>query len=152
MGKALQTPELDEDGQLILRGELFWKWKALHEAVQRCDAEIKLRNPLIDALLDQQPDLKKLLGERSTYIQQSVTARHEYKTVLAALEAHFGFSMAEVSIDDITGVVHRLSPAPVPVAPVKNGVNAHTPRRPAKPSPVASGSITRKTPTKKKRT
>jgi hypothetical protein len=127
----------DDEGCLVLKGELFWKWKAVHESVQRCDAEIKLRTPMIDALLETMPELKKLLGERAMFIQQSMTMRGEYKNVLATLEEHFGFPMTNVSIDDLTGRVHRLEPeAPAPSPSVKNGVNKKTKTpKASKPTP-----------------
>lgn len=150
MGKAQTASEKkldrDEEGMIVLRGELFWKWKAIHEAVQRCDAEIKLRTPMIEALLEQQPELKKLIGERTAFVQQSVTMRVEYNAVLAALEKHFGFPMKNVSIDDVTGRVHRLEEGAPPV-PLSNGVNGH-----ASPKPQDAGfTKATKKPTKKRK-
>lgn len=133
--------EHDGEDQLVLRGELFWRWRAVSEAVARCDAEIKARTPLIDQLLDQHPELKKLLGERAAYIQQRQTMSGEYKTVLAELETHFGFPMAGVSIDDMTGRVHRLSTnnpsMDVPTKAPTNGVHPAAKVRSSKPPPVA---------------
>jgi hypothetical protein len=140
----------DDEGHLVLRGELFWKWKAIHEAVQRCDAEVRARTPVIDAILEQHPELKKLLGERAAYIQQRMTMNAEYKNVLAQLEAHFGFSMQNVSIDDLTGRVHRhdlASPdvsTDTPPPAVTNGVNGHAIKPPTSPS-KSSGKTAKKT-------
>jgi hypothetical protein len=139
MGKA--TKEQNSEEPLVLRGELFWKWKALHTALAHCDAEIKARTPLIDQMLDQYPELKKLIGERTAYVQQRMTAMHEYSAVQAELETHFGFSMKNVSIDDVTGRVHRLENGTPPAdpdsdkRPLTNGV--HTKPRSSKPPVVA---------------
>ena len=145
MGKATQASvDRDDEGHLVLKGELFWKWKATHTAIAHCDAEVKARTPVIDALLDQQPELKRLLGERSAYVQQAVTMRAEYKAVLAELEKHLGFSMQNVSIDDVTGRVHRLDEAqPAPAQPaVKNGVNGHPVAKPkGSKAPATSSSV-----------
>lgn len=150
MGTA-PSDSTDDEGHLVLKGELFWKWKAMATAVAHCDAEIKARTPLIDKMLDELPELKKLLGERSAYVQQRMTMAAEYKAVLAELEAHFGFSMQNVSIDDLTGRVHRLEEAThTPLPPDKtNGVNGHATNTPKKSSTVAPKQS--KKPTTKKR-
>ena len=98
--------QYDAEGCLLLRGELFFRWKASDAELSRLDADIKLASHEVDALLREQPVLSKLLNDRAALIQQTVTSRHEQMSVLKMLEEHLGLSMSNVSIDDQTGRVH----------------------------------------------
>lgn len=114
------TYATDAEGYPILRGELFWRWRAALEGMQRVDSDVKLKSMQVDTLLEQHPEIKRAINERASLMQQSVTARQEYQRVISDLEAHFGFPMKDVSIDDHSGRVHVLSPekpAPVFAAP-----------------------------------
>lgn len=106
-GKRLKQ-DLDQDGCLILRGELFWKWRAVSESITRIDSDLRLRSHEVDKALDANPELRKLLNDRASLVQESATARVEYQRILVTLEEHFGFPMKDVSIDDQTGRVHTL--------------------------------------------
>lgn len=136
-------PTSDNEGFLVLQGELFWKWRAVAESVQRVDAEYKLKNAEVEAVLTAHPEVARVLGERAGLMQQSVTARQEYMRVQADLEAHFGFPMKNVSIDDVSGRVHRLD-APEPAPPVTNGVNGHA-KAPKEPTTAKKKSPPKKT-------
>lgn len=147
MGATTAKPQVphDDEGFPILQGELFWKWRAVAESVQRVDAEFKLKNAEVEALLAQYPEVQRALGERARLAQQSVTARQEYMRVQEALEKHFGFPMRGVSIDDVSGRVHRLDEAQPEPPPVTNGVNGHA------KAPKSSPTKTKKSPSKKTR-
>ncbi len=141
----------DEEGFPVLKGELFWKWRALQSDLRRLDADIALHSKAVDAELDKLPELRELLHRRTSAIQQRMTAGAEYKELLVTLEKHLGFPMTNVSIDDVSGRVHRLeegapaSPAKEAPAPkAQNGVNGH-----AKPKIAPVPSVKPSTPSKK---
>lgn len=101
--------DVDSEGFPVLKGELFWQWKASIEMVQRIDSDLKLKSMEVDLLFEKFPDIKKAINERSSLVQQSVNVRQEYNKVIEKLEKHFGFSMRSASIDDYSGRVHVIN-------------------------------------------
>jgi len=116
---ATPAQTMDQDGCLVLQGELFWKWKAADSEQRYVSSAIQLKQKEIDAILDKYPDVKALLGDKNSLIQRSIVAQNEMRNVLAGLEEHLGMSMKNVSIDDTTGKVFILSATGGEPAPVK---------------------------------
>jgi len=146
----------DEEGFLILKGELFWKWRALSEVIQRLAADLQLHAQQIDKLLEPHPEIRELFNKRASLNTQMLVARGEYSSLLGELEAHLGFPMKNVSIDDVSGRVHRLEEgapaAPAAEAPAPkqaNGINGHAKPKIA-PVPPVKSSAPGKKPKKRK--
>ena len=125
--KAEIQPDVDDDGCIVLRGALFWEWRALVEQMQRIDSDLKLRSHEVDKALDEHPALRTLLNERAALVHASGTSRIEYQHVLARLEEHFGFPMKNVSIDDQTGRVHTVN-GPDDTAPTPKKLSKTKPK------------------------
>lgn len=111
---------VDQEGCLVLRGELFWKWKAADSEQRYVVEALKVKQAELDDLLDKYPDVKALLGERSSLIQRSAAVQVEVRNVNTELEKYLGIPMKNVSIDDHTGRVFQHNSTggePVPVKP-----------------------------------
>ena len=107
---------VDDEGCLVLRGELFWKWKAADSEVRYVAEALKVKQNELQVLLDKYPDVKAVFEERTSLLQRSVVSQNEMRHVQASLEEYLGMSMKDVSIDDQTGRVFLHSgggPAPV---------------------------------------
>jgi hypothetical protein len=118
--KAPENAPVDQEGCLILRGELFWKWKAADSEQRYVVEALKVKQAEFDALLDQYPEVKAALGERTALIQRSVAVQVEVRNVNTELEKYLGIPMKNVSIDDQTGRVFQHNSTggePVPVKP-----------------------------------
>jgi hypothetical protein len=117
--KKTAAPPTDQDGCLILQGELFWKWKAADSEIRYVAEALKVNQTEIEVLLDKYPDVKAVFGTKTSLIQRSLSSQTEMRHVQAELEKYLGMSMKNVSIDDQTGRVflHHPEGEPVPVKP-----------------------------------
>jgi len=118
MAKKINKITTDEEGFLVLKGELFFRWKAADNEVLNTELSLKLKQIEVDALLEKYPEVQSALNQRQYIITRSVQAQAERAKVYKDIEAHFGISLKNVSIDDVSGRVHihdvSQDPATVP--------------------------------------
>ena len=99
---------VDDDGIAVLRGELFWKWKAADTEVRNADLALKLKQTEIAKMLEQHPEIQKAMDDRTALVNKSVQTQNELRAVYKDLETHLGIEMTNVSIDDQTGRIYVL--------------------------------------------
>jgi len=110
---------VDSEGVFCLRGEMFWKFKAVDAEHRRAVAELAESTRKLSEAIDKNPEIKALYAARQRLLSEVSTAKGALAETSEALEAQLGVSLRECSIDDETGRVYRLLPSgPVPLAPV----------------------------------
>lgn len=117
--KAQHQPPVDEDGVLILRGELFWKWRALDADIKRTRTEADAKQATIDAEIAKHDVLKSLIGDKHALVREHSQHVLEMHAVHVEMEKTLGVDIKNVSIDDKSGRVHVLDAdgTPTPLKP-----------------------------------
>jgi hypothetical protein len=109
------TPE-----PVTLKGELFWKYRAVDSDYVRIQHQLKAANDEIAVFIEKTPDLKDIFARRAELLNQSSVAQTELQECLQAIEKRIGMSLKNCSIDDKTGVVHTLKDGEnIPLMPQK---------------------------------
>jgi len=110
---------VDNEGVLCLRGEMFWKFKAVDAEHRRAVAELAESTRKLSEAIDKNPEIKALYTARQRLLGEVSTAKNALAETSEALEKQMGVSLRECSIDDETGRVYRILPSgPVPLVPV----------------------------------
>lgn len=114
-------PPVDDDGVLVLQGELFWKWRALDADIRRTKIEADAKQAAIDAEIAKLPELKRLIDERHGLVREHAQHSLEMRSVHAEMEKLLGVEVKNISVDDKTGRVHVLAAdgTPSPAKPAK---------------------------------
>lgn len=102
------SPPVDDDGILVLRGEMFFRWKSADSEMRNAELSLKLKQIEVAKLLEQYPDVQRALDERTALVNKSLQTQTDLRTVYKDLEGHLGVEMTHVSIDDQTGRVYVL--------------------------------------------
>lgn len=115
MAKSKKAKDSEE---LFLKGELFWKWKSADADVHRIDSDLRLKQAQIEAEIEKNPLLKKLMAEKQGLMQALSTSQQTYNSTISEIEKTLKISLKAGTIDDQTGRVflHDLAAAPVALA------------------------------------
>lgn len=105
------TPPTDEEGVLVLQGELLWKWRALDAEMRHAGLAVQEKQREIDDEVAKHETLKTLIGDKHGLVRAHSQAQIEMKALLGEMEKQLGISMERVSIDDKTGRVYVLDDA-----------------------------------------
>lgn len=111
----------DEDGYLCLKGDLFWRWRALDAETRTAQMALERATSKIQAEIDKNPALKELLADKAAAAGAVSAAMSELRTVQADIEEKMGLSIKDCSFDDKTGrlYVHAPDGTKEPVKPAK---------------------------------
>lgn len=114
--KKIDTLEIKEDF-IYVKGELFWRWKAMETEQRNIDLSLRVVRAEIVALLDKYPEVKEAFGHQANLVQQAVNVQQQYNEVIVEIGDNLNIDMAEVSIDDSTGRVflHEAGASPKPI-------------------------------------
>jgi len=114
--KTVQADFIDSDGFLAIKGELFWKWRAMDTEKRNIDLSLRVLHTEIAALLDKHPDVKEALGHQAGLINQASLMQQQYSALIVEIGEHLQVDMQQVSIDDQTGRVFQHQPGDAPRA------------------------------------
>ena len=116
--KTVAAEYIDTDGFMAIKGELFWKWRAVDTEKRNIELSLKVLHADIAALLDKYPEVKEALGMQTNLIQQASQAHQHYNDLINQIGLALNTDMQHVSIDDQTGRIfqHQAGDqAPVPI-------------------------------------
>ena len=99
----------DADGFLCVTGDRLWKWRALDAELRMSLAELNAVKQGITIEVALHPALVELFARQTDLLHAVSTGRAELATMHAEIEAVYGVSLKECSIDDKTGRLHNLT-------------------------------------------
>ena len=99
----------DADGFLCVTGDRLWKWRALDAELRMSLAELNAVKQGITTEVALHPALVELFARQTDLLHAVSTGRAELATMHAEIEAVYGVSLKECSIDDKTGRLHNLT-------------------------------------------
>lgn len=110
-GQAVRTPPefVDEGGYLALRGELFWKWRALNADFTNATHALAQRRTEFEQMLAATPPLVSKRDEVHAASQALAQAKRDLDEVQQAIGTQLGIDLKDCAIDDSTGRLHVLS-------------------------------------------
>jgi len=103
------TKHVDDDGFLCLKGDLFWRWRALDAELRAAIAEMESAQQQIQVEIAKQPELSALLQRKAALAGTISTAKTELLTVQGEIENALGISLKEHAFDDKTGRLYNLT-------------------------------------------
>lgn len=112
---------LDDEGFYCIKGEPLWKYRAHQAEFDTIQHKLLLNKQAIRAVMEANPELKRLFEEQAELLRASSTAMTDLSAVNTQIEKMLGVSLKNCGIDDKTGRVHELSPdgTSAPLGPVK---------------------------------
>lgn len=113
------TKHVDDEGFLCLKGDLFWRWRALDAELRAALAEMESAQQQIQVEIAKQPELSALLQKKAALAGTISTAKTELLTVQGEIENTLGISLKEHAFDDKTGRLYNLTAGSSQGDPVK---------------------------------
>jgi hypothetical protein len=100
---------VDDEGVLCLKGDLFWKWRALDAELRSLQLEVSSTQAKIVVEIDKHPQLKELFSAKAALAGQLSVAQTELTNVQAEIEKLLGVSLKDCAFDDKTGRIYNLA-------------------------------------------
>ena len=109
----------DEDGILCLKGDLFWKWRALDSELRTATIELEQTKANISIEIAKHQVLAELISKQAGLVGQVSVAKGELLNVQAEIEKKMSVKLADCAFDDKTGRLYNLAEDGTRGAPVK---------------------------------
>lgn len=123
------SPPVDDEGNFCLSGDRLWKYRALDAELRTAMIALDSVKREIAAEIAKHPELTSLMGKQLECFGALGTAKAEFTTFQAEIEALFGVSLKECAFDDRTGRLHHLSDGGEPGDPMKAKKTTTTKKR-----------------------
>lgn len=108
--------------QLTIKGDVFWKWRALSSDYERLAMMLSVKSTELNAALAASPEIKALIDQRVAAANEASVAKSELLKCQEAIELKYKINLKDCAIDDKTGRVFNLKDSePVPVLKKKKG-------------------------------
>lgn len=99
----------DEEAFYRVKGELFWRWKAAMNEIDKVQLQIAENKRAFETELAKNPEIRRLKEEHTGLIQASSMALAELTETQAKIEQELGIDLKSCAIDDKTGRVHNMN-------------------------------------------
>lgn len=100
---------VDDEGYYCLKGDRFWKWRALDAELRAATAELDSVSRQIQVEISKHPELAALLQQKAALAGTISTAQSELLTVQTEIEKLMGVSLKECAFDDKSGRLYHLA-------------------------------------------
>jgi hypothetical protein len=94
---------VDDQGNLCLRGEAYWKFRALQADCDNITSQLAYTTREIELVMNQVPGLRELLARKQALLKQSSVAAGELSNFNTCLQDLLGIDLSKCGIDDRTG-------------------------------------------------
>ena len=116
---VIKDPIVDEDGILCLKGDLFWKWRALDSELRAATSELTQVKSDISIEIAKHSALAEMISRQAGLIGQVSVAKGELLNVQAEIEKKLSVKLTDCAFDDKTGRLYNLAEDGSRGAPVK---------------------------------
>ena len=105
---SVNTDIADEDGVLCLKGDLFWKWRALDSELRAAVAEMEQTKDRIAVEISKHPELAEMISRQAGLAGTVSIAKTSLLQVQEEIETRMGVKLKDCAFDDKTGRLYNL--------------------------------------------
>jgi hypothetical protein len=103
-----RTKKSEPENELVLNGDLFWRWKAMFSDFERLTVMLQAKVKELEVALAQVPEIRIVMEQRVALAAELSTAKAELLVVQKEIESVLGIKIENCAIDDRTGRIYNL--------------------------------------------